>query len=333
MGNGVRVVGDTGGPAPTRSGWAGPRSPRNPVRRWRVTPWADGPADAVEVDAVEPDEVEGDEVEADEGEPDEGGSGDAGTVTGARAVEDRVAAEDAPAVEDDPPGGVAAPGGERGDGEGAGAEEAGAGVPRPATVPARRARRARRALPERRRRAGIAVLAVLAVLGLVGTLAFGLAWAGQQAQQQGEAQAKKAATTLLVDLTNFNAKTVDADFSAITAMATGSFAGQAATFFNSSIRQELETALASSRGQVRDLYVQTYTGSKASVYAVVDQLYANNKITAPQSDVLRIVVDLADTPSGWKVSDVTVLEGPSVTSGSGTGTGSATAPTGTTPAG
>jgi len=172
-------------------------------------------------------------------------------------------------------------------------------------------RRLRRPRIERRRRAAVIALAALALAGLVGTLGFGFAWAGQRSQAAGEAAAKQAASSLLVDLTNFNAKTVDADFSAITSMATGTFAGQAKTFFNSTIRHQLEVALASSRGQIRNEYVQTYTGNAASVYAVIDQLYANNKVATPQSDVLRVVVDESDTPAGWKVSDVTVLEGPS----------------------
>jgi len=173
----------------------------------------------------------------------------------------------------------------------------------------------------RHRRAGFVALCAVAVAGLTGTAVFGLAWSGLEARRQGEAQVRHAASSFLVDLTNFDPKTVDADFSAVTAMATGGFADQADKFFNSSIRQDLEKALASSRGQVRSMYVQTYTGTKASVYAVVDQLYANSKITAPQSDVLRIVLDLSSAPSGWKISNVTVLEGPSGTSGTSTQAG------------
>jgi hypothetical protein len=200
--------------------------------------------------------------------------------------------------------------------------------------------RGRRSPVGRRRRIAVVALAVLAALGLAGTLGFGLAWAGQQAQQAGEAQARATASRLIVDLTNFDAKTVDADFSAITAMGTGDFASQADRFFNSSIRQQLEDALASSRGQVRSLYVQTYGGGQASVYAVVDQLYANNKISAPQSDVLRLVVDVSQVGSGWKVADVTVLTGPSsasgvpgTTSGTAAPSGGATSTTPTTAAG
>jgi len=181
-----------------------------------------------------------------------------------------------------------------------------------------------RGVPGRRWRLWVAGLAVL---GVAGTAGFGLAWAGLHERQAGEAQASASARSFLVDLTNFDAKTVDADFGAITSMATGNFATQAQKFFNSAIRQDLEKALASSRGQVRSLYVQSYGGGQATVYAVVDQLYVNDKITSPQTDVLRMVVSLRQVDGNWKVADVTVLQGPSLTAGGGSG------PKGTSPAG
>ncbi len=163
-------------------------------------------------------------------------------------------------------------------------------------------------------RAGRLALAVIAVAGIAGTIVFERAWSNLNAQQAMAAQARSVATTFLSDLTNFNAKTVDSDFARLTRMATGSFATQANRFFNSSIRQQLETALASSRGQIRDMYVQQVAGNQAQVYAVIDQLYVNRTLSAPQSDVLRVVVELVDKAPTWKISDVTVLEGPSLSS-------------------
>ena len=175
----------------------------------------------------------------------------------------------------------------------------------------------------RRRRAGVVALAAVALLGVAGTVGFGMAWKGLQDKQSGEAQARAAARTFLVDLTNFNAKTVDADFAAVSSMATGPFAAQAQKFFNSSIRQDLQKALASSRGQIRALDVQSDAGGSAAVYGVVDQLYVNDKLTSPQTDVLRMVVDLSQVGGRWKVADVRVLQGPSLgpTPSSGTGSG------------
>ena len=134
----------------------------------------------------------------------------------------------------------------------------------------------------------------------------------------------QAAQAFLTDFFNFNAKTVDADFNAVGGMATGAFATQAQRFFNASIRKALEEALAESRGQIRYLAVQSENqgAGTASVYAVVDQTYVNNKITSPQADVVRLVAGLKQVGGVWKISDVTVLEGASPAS-TGSASGSA----------
>ncbi|HEX4220350.1 MAG TPA: hypothetical protein VHZ02_18390 [Acidimicrobiales bacterium] len=157
------------------------------------------------------------------------------------------------------------------------------------------------------------VVCLIAAAGVAGTVGFGLAWSSVNSQRSGANQARATASTFLIALTNFDAKSIDADFARITSMATGNFSNQANKFFGSDIRQKLETALATSRGQIRDIYVESYGGGQASVYSVIDQVYANNTSKAPQSDVLRVVVDLAQRPAGWKVSNVTVLEGGSAT--------------------
>ncbi|HEX3796257.1 MAG TPA: hypothetical protein VHV57_17320 [Acidimicrobiales bacterium] len=175
------------------------------------------------------------------------------------------------------------------------------------------------------RRFTIATMA--AVLGLIGTLVFGGLWLTEGGSGEQDTAVLSAARTFLSDLTNFNAKTVDADFSSVTDMATGTFGSQAKKFFNSAIRTELEKALAESRGQIRSVYVQTKTATSASVYGVVDQLYVNSKITTPQADVLRVVVNLQLVDSTWKISNVTVLEGATPASeGSASGSAGSSVP-------
>ena len=166
------------------------------------------------------------------------------------------------------------------------------------------------------------VVSVLAAVGLVGTLVFGILFATKSSGPPSNPAVTAAATTFLNDFFNFNAKSVDADFNSVTQMATGQFSTQAKSFFNSSIRTELEQALAESRGQIRALYVQSETPTAAAVYAVVDQTYVNDKIPTPQADVVRLVVNLQDVGGTWKIADVTVLEGASPAS-EGTALGSA----------
>jgi hypothetical protein len=162
----------------------------------------------------------------------------------------------------------------------------------------------------------------LAVVGLVGALVFGLLWGTASSGQIQNPAVTSAAKAFLTDFFNFNAKSIDADFNTLTGMATGNFSKQANQFFNSAIRTELEKALAESRGQTRELYVQSENATSASMYAVVDQVYVNNKITTPQSDVIRLIINLSLVGSTWKISNVTVLEGATPAS-AGSASGSA----------
>jgi hypothetical protein len=189
--------------------------------------------------------------------------------------------------------------------------------PRPRPAPRRPSGPSRRAFR---------VVAVVAALGLVGTIVFGVLYATKSSSGPVQDPAvKSAANKFLTDFFNFTPKTVDSDFSAITAMATGQFSSQANGFFNSTIRKQLETADASSRGQVRYLAVQQEGNppGTASIYAVVDQTYANNKSTSLGSDVVRLTADLKQVNGTWKISNVTVLEGATPASASGnSGSGS-----------
>jgi len=170
-------------------------------------------------------------------------------------------------------------------------------------------RRGGGAVPSRR---AFRLASLLAVLGLAGTLVLGILYTtkGSSGPVQDPAVVS-ASRAFLTDFFNFNAKTVDSDFNAVSGMATGAFANQAQQFFNTSIRKALEQALAESRGQVRYDAVQTENAGAgtASVYAVVDQTYVNNKITTPQADVVRLIANLKRVNGVWKISGVTVLEG------------------------
>jgi hypothetical protein len=197
-----------------------------------------------------------------------------------------------------------------------------------AAGPPRRSRRRRgggargdRPVPTRR---AFRLVSLLAAVGVAGTLVFGILFAteGSGGLVQDPA-VLSASTAFLNDFFNFNAKTVDSNFNAITAMATGAFSDQAQQFFNSSIRNALEQALAESRGQIRfdEVQSENQAAGTASVYAVVDQTYVNNKFTTPQADVFRLIADLKRVNGAWKISDVTVLEGANPAS-AGTASGS-----------
>lgn len=158
------------------------------------------------------------------------------------------------------------------------------------------------------RRAG--AVGLVAVLGVLGTVGFGLAWGLSSGGGGGNAAVSDSARNLVLALTNFDPGTVGADFSRVQSDATGAFARQAKKVFGSSIRKELVTAHAASRGKIDDLYIQSVSGSRATVFAVVSQTYLNTKTTAPVRDTLRMVIGLSDVNGSWLASSVRVLEQP-----------------------
>lgn len=168
----------------------------------------------------------------------------------------------------------------------------------------------------------VPVLLVVTAVSVVLAVGFAMAWTNRgTAQQNTQDTVKRVASNFLLALTNFSPTNVDSDFRTISTYATGDFAKQSNQFFGSSIRQQLEQVQAQSQGQLRYVYIQSLQGDQASVYAEVDQTYANRQLTQPRSDVLQVVLSMVDRPSGWKISAVTVLQPPS---SSGSPTGNAT---------
>lgn len=189
-------------------------------------------------------------------------------------------------------------------------------------APTRRERMAERAGGART--ATVLGLGALAIVATVAAITFGLSWSNANGQLNQQRAVKRAATTFLMDLTNFRPTTVDADFTALQNWAApGSvFDKQAEQTFNSNIRQALIQAHATYQGQLQSIYLASVNGSSAQVYAVLDTNYQNSKVNSPVSDTLRVTVNLIDTSNGWRISAVTV-QNPSGTSGT----------SGTTPSG
>lgn len=166
-------------------------------------------------------------------------------------------------------------------------------------------------------------LAVVALLGVVGTLVFAGLWIGERRAGQGEAAMEARGEEFLLALTNFDAATVDEDFDRLVDMGTGDFEAEADQFFGSDVREALKEVQASSRGEVRELYVQSFSGDRGRVFGVVDQTIANNRFPQPQADQLRVELTLEHTGGEWQVSDVLVLEAPNAASGAATAAGGA----------
>ena len=154
-------------------------------------------------------------------------------------------------------------------------------------------------------------LAILAVGGLAGTLFFGFRWNEERRADQAQAAMETTASDFLVALFDFDGRTIDEDFDNVLGYATGDFADQAeAQFADDDTRTALREVQASSRVEVRDLFVQSFDGDRGRVFAVVDQTIANNRFPQPRSDQVRLEVGLRRVVGDWKVATVDVLEAP-----------------------
>jgi hypothetical protein len=161
----------------------------------------------------------------------------------------------------------------------------------------------------------VGVLAVMAGTGIALAALFGIWWNGLRVQAANRSAAEQTGRNFLIALTNFDSRTVNADFKRITSYGTGDFAKQAQQFFGPQIRQQLQATQAQSRGEISSIYVQSATNNSASVYAVVDQTIVNRNFNAPQADELRIVLSLNKINAGWRVGEVTVLQAPATNTG------------------
>lgn len=159
-------------------------------------------------------------------------------------------------------------------------------------------------------RVGFVITAVVALLGVFGTVFFASKYHHLSGRNREAGAVTKASSQFLNSLTNFNANNIDADFQQIQNMATGDFGQQAQKFFASDVRTALAKVQATSRGQIHYLYVEAIQGSTATTFGEVDQTIANLNFSRPEQDVLRVALTLQKVSGTWRISEVTVLQGP-----------------------
>jgi plasmid stabilization system protein ParE len=158
---------------------------------------------------------------------------------------------------------------------------------------------------------------VLAVLGILGTIGFGLAWRAADSRATTEdglapevVDMRTAGREFAIALTNFDAGTIDADFDRIVDFATGDFEEEADRFYDEEIRTQLREAQATSRSEIRDIYVQSFSGDTGVVFFTADQTIANNLSPQPITDTLRVELGMVQVDGEWKVRTVEVLDAP-----------------------
>jgi hypothetical protein len=121
---------------------------------------------------------------------------------------------------------------------------------------------------------------------------------------------RTAGREFAIALTNFDASTIDADFDRILDFATGDFEEEADRFYDDEIRTQLRDAQATSRSEIRDIYVQSFDGDSGSVFFTADQTIANNLSPQPITDTLRVELGMVREDGDWKIRTVEVLDAP-----------------------
>jgi Mce-associated membrane protein len=154
------------------------------------------------------------------------------------------------------------------------------------------------------------VLAVVAAVAIIGMVAFGLLWNGERNEDAAQESMENVANDFLVALFDFDGATINEDFDEIIAFTTGDYEEFANdTFGDDATRQALRENRASSRLEIRDIYVQSFSGDRGTVYAVIDQTIANSRV-GPTADTVRIEVEMKKVDGDWKVNGASILEAP-----------------------
>jgi hypothetical protein len=152
---------------------------------------------------------------------------------------------------------------------------------------------------------------VLFGIALAAAVTFALLWAsGIGSADERQAEVRDTARRFLTALTNFSADRIDQDVAEIRAFGVGQFAEEVEQTFSEERLAAIRGNQVVSTGRVESVFVQSLEGSTASVFAVVNETIVNASLTAPRADVLRVELEMIETPDGWKVSTVEILQSP-----------------------
>jgi hypothetical protein len=153
----------------------------------------------------------------------------------------------------------------------------------------------------------------LLALALITAGVFAALWLDLKTEADERAELEQEAERFAIALTNFSADTIDEDVADIKSFAVGDFAEEAEAFFGQEAVDAIKEAEAESQGEIESVYVQELDGDTASVFAVVNETVTNADLAEPRTDILRMSIDLVRSKSGWKVTNVDVLQSPGST--------------------
>jgi hypothetical protein len=150
----------------------------------------------------------------------------------------------------------------------------------------------------------------LFALAAVAAGAFAYLWRVAAAPGAQRAAVEGATRRFVRALTNFSSQTIDADVEEIRSFATGSFAEEVDTLFSPETIAAVKEAGASSRGEVRSIYVERLDEGEARVFVVVDETRSNDLSPAPVTDTVRMAIRLVLEDGTWKVAHLRLFQTP-----------------------
>jgi hypothetical protein len=139
---------------------------------------------------------------------------------------------------------------------------------------------------------------------------FAYLWWDYRSEDNARREIEQVAAEFTRALTDFSAETIEEDVREIKSFAVGSFSDEVDTFFGEETVAAVKEAEATSDGEIEGLFVQHVGEASGSVFVLVSETVTNASLSEPQTDTLRLEVDLIETTEGWKVESVQVLQAP-----------------------
>jgi hypothetical protein len=150
----------------------------------------------------------------------------------------------------------------------------------------------------------------LLALALTAAATFGYLWQEARAATAAEDELRAQATAFIGDLMSISAETAQADAAAIKDWAVGDFADEAEVFYGREAIDAVVELKATTKGDVRELFVQSLEDGEGSVFAIVDHTVTNANTDEPKSDTVRMSIEMIESKEGWKVNRVRIFESP-----------------------
>jgi hypothetical protein len=150
----------------------------------------------------------------------------------------------------------------------------------------------------------------LFAVALAAAVTFAVLWLTDSGTDEATSEVRDTSRRFLAALTNFSAQTIEEDVEEIRSFGVGRFADEVEDTFSSSRIAAIRQNEVVSTGRVESVFVQTIEGSTATVFGVVNETIVNAVSVAPRVEVLRVELELIETPDGWKVSSVEILQSP-----------------------